>query len=234
MNNQYENVAAAEVGEERVVDLRELFSVLLSKALWILLCMAICVAGAIIYTKAFLKPQYRSTAVIYVNDGTMSNTGSVAVATCLAEDYAKTIKLETVLKTSMAELGITNMSHTALASRISVSLEEESRIVVISLTDESPARAQTLCNKICEVSKVRFEQMTEVERVSIYEEATFPAGPSGPSLTTNVILGAMIGLVLPCAVILLIYMIDDRIKTPEDVQRTLKLSTLGNIPFHKD
>lgn len=234
MNNQYENVAVVEVEEERVIDLREIFSVLLSKALWILLCVVVCAAGAAIYTKAILKPQYRSTAVLYVNDGTMSNTGSVAVATYLAEDYAKTIKLETVLKTSMAELGITNMSHTALASRISVSLEEESRIVIISLTDESAARAQTLCNKVCEVSKARFEQMTDVERVSVYEEATFPTAPTGPSLMTNVILGAMIGLVLPCAVILLVYMIDDRIKTPEDVQRALKLSTLGNIPFHKE
>lgn len=232
MNNQYENVAAVE--EERVIDLRELFSVLLSKALWILLCIVVCVAGAAIYTKAILKPQYKSTAVLYVNDGTMSNTGSVAVATYLAEDYAKTIRLEKVLKTSMAELGITNMSPAALASKISVSLEEESRIVLVSLTDESATRAQTLCNKVCEVSKVFFEQMTEVERVSIYESATLPTGPSGPSLMKNIVLGAMIGLVLPCAVILLIYMIDDRIKTAEDVQRTLKLSTLGNIPFHKE
>lgn len=232
MNNQYENVAVVE--EERVIDLREIFSVLLSKALWILLCIVVCVAGAAIYTKAILKPQYQSTAVLYVNDGTMSNTGSVAVATYLAEDYAKTIRLEKVLKTSMAELGITNMSPASLASKISVSLEEESRIVLVSLTDESATRAQTLCNKICEVSKVFFEEMTEVERVSIYESATLPTGPSGPSLMTNVVLGAMIGLVMPCAVILLIYMIDDRIKTAEDVQRTLKLSTLGNIPFHKE
>ena len=232
MNNQYENVASVE--EERVIDLRELFSVLLSKALWILLCVVVCVAGAAIYTKAILKPQYKSTAVLYVNDGTMSNTGSVAVATYLAEDYAKTIRLEKVLKTSMAELGITNMSPAALASKISVSLEEESRIVLISLTDESATRAQTLCNKVCEVSKVLFEQMTEVERVAIYESATLPTAPFGPSLMTNVVLGAMIGLVMPCAVILLIYMIDDRIKTAEDVQRTLKLSTLGNIPFHKE
>ena len=43
----------------------------------------------------------------------------------------------------------------------------------------------------------------------------------------------MIGFALPCAVILLIYMIDDRIKNADDVQRAIGLSTLGDIPYRK-
>ena len=153
MNNEIErNVAASEAEEERVIDLREVFSVLLSKIVWILLCMAVCITGAVIYTKSFVKPRYVSTAVIYVNDGTMSSTGSVAIATYLAEDYAKTIRLRTVLETALNELGLQNMSYAELAGKITVSLEEESRIVESARSDTSALRAQTLCSKICEES----------------------------------------------------------------------------------
>ena len=233
MNNDVKNETGLDMENERSIDLRELLSVLVSKAIWIVLCVAICMVGALVYTKAFTKPQYSAKAVIYVNDGNMSSTGNVAIATYLAEDYAKTVKLRTVLETAIDNLAL-NMSYGELASKINVSLEEQSRIVEITLTDTSPARAQALCNEICYVSKARFEQMTNVERVSVYEEASLPTGSSGPGLTSNMIVGAMIGLVVPCAVILFIYMIDDRVKSPEDVQRALKLSTLGSIPYHKE
>lgn len=230
MNNEYEK--AEEMDGERTIDLREIFALLLSKALWILFSLAVCVAGAVIYTKAFVKPQYKATAVIYVNDGNMTSTGSVAIATYLAEDYAKTIKLRTVVEAAIDNLAL-NMSYQEVVGKINVYLERESRIVEITLVDDSPARAQALCNEICYVSKDRFENMTDVKRVSIYEEAAFPVSPSSPMMK-NVFLAAVIGFILPCAIIFLIYMIDDRINTPQDIQRALKLSTMGNIPFSKE
>lgn len=233
MNENYEEIAVKDVEEERVIDLREIMDVLLSKAIWIVLCVAVFIAGAAIYTKAFTKPQYRTTAFVYVNDGNMSSTGNLAVATYLAEDYAKTIVLPSVLETAINNLALP-MTYQQLASKVTVSLEEESRIVEITVTDTVPARAQALCNEICLVSKDRFEEMTDVKRVSLYEEARLPSAPSGPNMTRNMLIAAVIGFILPAAIILLVYMIDDRVKSAEDIQRALKLSTLGDIPFRKD
>ncbi|MBQ8351979.1 MAG: hypothetical protein IJY20_08075 [Clostridia bacterium] len=233
MNNEYEHVAVAETEEERVIDLREIFHVLLSKAIWIVLCVAIFVAGAAIYTKTFTKPQYRATAVVYVNDGNMSATNNIAVATYLAEDYAKTVTLPSVLEKAINNLAL-DMSYQELTPKVSISLEEESRIVEITVTDTAANIAQALCNEICLVSKYRFEELVDATRVSLYEEARLPSGPSGPNMMRNMMLAGVIGFVLPCAVILLIYMIDDRIKSAEDIQRVLKLSTLGDIPYRRD
>lgn len=234
MNNKYGNYMMTENEEERTIDLRELFSLFLSKALWILLCVAVCAAGAAAYTTATYEPAYKSTAVIYVNDGNMMSTGNLAIATYLAEDYAKTVKLRTILEQTLTELGIESMTYKQVSANLSVSLETESRIVTISYTDTVADRAQKICRKICEVSKARFEELTNVERVSIYEEASLPEGPTGPGMMTNVLFGAVIGFVLPCALILALYMIDDRIKTTDDVLRTLNLSTLGDIPYHRE
>ena len=232
MNNKVENVMITEE-EERVIDIREIANVLISKALWIIICMAVFVAGAFIYTKAFVKPQYKTTAFVYVHDGNMSATNNIAVATYLAEDYVKTVMLPTVLETAIHNLGL-EMSYQSLASKIRVSLEKESRIVEITVTDLSPERAQALCNEVCLVSKDRIEKKTFGERVSLYEEARLPLSPTGPSLVTNLLVAAIAGFVLPCAVFLAIYMLDDRIKNADDVQHGLKLSTLGDIPYRKD
>lgn len=230
MSNEYENERES---DERVIDLREVVKLLLSKAVWIILCVAVCAVAAGIYTKMFTKPYYKATAVVYVNDGNMSSTSNVAVATYMAEDYAKTIMLPSVLEAAIDNLGI-QMSYQDLSSKINVSLEKESRIVEITLTDTDPRRAQALCNEVCLASKARFEEKTNVERVSLYEEARLPAAPAGPSMVKNVALAAVIGFVLPCAIILVVYLLDDRIKTADDVLQGLKLSTLGDIPYRKD
>lgn len=230
MSNEYENERES---DERVLDLREFVKLLLSKAVWIILCVALFAVAAGIYTKMFTKPYYKTTAVVYVNDGNMSSTSNVAVATYMAEDYAKTIMLPSVLEAAIDNLGI-QMPYQELATKISVSLEKESRIVEITLTDTDPRRAQALCNEVCLASKARFEEKTSVERVSLYEEARLPAEPAGPSMAKNIALAAVIGFVLPCAIILVVYLLDDRIKTADDVLQGLKLSTLGDIPYRKD
>ncbi len=231
MNNEHQSVTPV-AEDERVIDLREVFSLVLSKALWIILCMAIFAMGAALYTKYFVKPRYTSTATIYVKDQKMLNTSNLVMATYLAEDYVKTVTLRTVLEETLENRSV-NMSIGQLQGSISISLDEESRYVYIAVTAGNASLAQALCEELCLVSKARFESVTELERISIMDEANLPAAPHSSGMMKNVIIGALLGAVLPCLLILFIYVIDDRVKTADDVQRALKLSTLGTIPYVK-
>ena len=47
-------------------------------------------------------------------------------------------------------------------------------------------------------------------------------------------MGALAGLVLSAGVVVLITLIDDTIKTEDDIERYLGISTLANIPDRKD
>ena len=56
MNENFERELVREEDGEKVVDLREIVNVLLSKLFWIILCTAVFVAGAAVYTKMFVAP----------------------------------------------------------------------------------------------------------------------------------------------------------------------------------
>ncbi|GHO76930.1 hypothetical protein KSD_47010 [Ktedonobacter sp. SOSP1-85] len=65
------------------------------------------------------------------------------------------------------------------------------------------------------------------------EPALPPTTPNGTGLTTNLVLGFGLSLVLMCVFAILLDWIDVSIKTPEDVARLAQLEPLGSIPLRK-
>jgi capsular exopolysaccharide synthesis family protein len=65
--------------------------------------------------------------------------------------------------------------------------------------------------------------------LSIVETAQTPLQPIGSGLTTNVLLGMAMGLVLSGSAAYLLEYLDDTIKTEEDVRQRLGLMTLGKL-----
>lgn len=82
----------------------------------------------------------------------------------------------------------------------------------------------------------RFQQMTEtsgIERADarITSEAAVPLGPSSPNKKLNLILGLMVGMGLGCVVVFVVEMLEQSLRTPEDVQGRVGAPCLGAIPF---
>lgn len=69
----------------------------------------------------------------------------------------------------------------------------------------------------------------EVNALNVLEEASIPWEPISPNKKMNVLLASIVGLILAVAGIFVIEYLDDTIKTPDDITRTLNLPTLGNI-----
>jgi capsular exopolysaccharide synthesis family protein len=77
-------------------------------------------------------------------------------------------------------------------------------------------------------------QDTRDSNVHIIDHALMPGGPFYPSLRKDATTGLLIGLLLSAALILVIEFLDRTIKTPEEVERRLGLSTLAVIPDLSD
>ena len=65
--------------------------------------------------------------------------------------------------------------------------------------------------------------------LSIFERATVPARPVSPNVPETVLMAAAIGLVLALGGAFLIEFLDDTVKDPEDMARTVDLPMLGSI-----
>ena len=71
------------------------------------------------------------------------------------------------------------------------------------------------------------------DKPSIAEKAITPKAPSSPNLTKNIAMGGIVAAAIAVAIIVLGYLLDDTIKTEEDVRKYLQLNTLAEIPIEK-
>lgn len=213
-------------------DWEEMFSVFLSR-IWLIIFVGVLGAlGGLAYTKKTAVPIYTSTTKIYVlerKDNSNVTTGDLALGAELATDYTELIKDRTVAEEVISELEL-SMSPEALASKISVSMKESSRIITIGISDRDPYTANKLVTAVREAAVVHIKQIMNSETINVVEEANIPQSYAPFSYKKNALMGAVAGILLVCAITYLQYVMSDTIKRPEDVTRYLGLSVLGSVP----
>lgn len=218
--------------DEVEIDLRELFGVILSKWVVVLLVTFLFGVLAFAYARLMVTPQYRSTASIYVinqrNSDALTYT-DLQAGLQLTDDYKVIIKGRSVLEKVIYSKGL-SMSYEQLAGKVSVSAYENSRVVNISVTDPDPYVARELADAVCAAASEKIIDVTGVSAVKL-EKANIPTAPFSPNTRKTTVLGMAVGFILSVGLILLFYLLNDSINTPDDVEKYLGLSTLGAIPM---
>ena len=219
--------------DEIEIDLQDLFGLLLHKA-WVIILATIAMAAIGFAVSFFLiTPQYESTTSIYISTskgGENSMTYSDAqLASQLTKDYEELILGRTVLEKVINTYDLSE-SYASLKSRVTVANTSNTRIITITVKDPNPQNAQILANSIRDAAAIHIKDVTDVEAVNVADEANLPTSPSEPSVPKWTVLAALIGMILSAAVIIAQYLLDDTIKSSEDIEKYLELSTLGLIP----
>ena len=122
------------------------------------------------------------------------------------------------------------MSYRELVGCISVTNTNNTRIVCIRITYDDPVMAKEIANEFATVSSKQIADIMMVEQPTVVEEAVVPKGKSSPSNGKNAVLGALIGLILTAGIVIVRYLLDDTIKSADDVEKYLGLHTLAAIP----
>lgn len=220
--------------DETELDLREIFGLLLNKAGVIILTAVLGALIAFAFTKLLVTPLYQSTTQIYVMNKTSDNTQLVNASdlqssTYLTKDYMVLVKSRPVLEQVIADMKL-EMKAGDLAAKISVSTPTDTRILTISVTDPDPILAKMLADSIREAAKNQILSVMGVEAVNTVEESNLPENPVSPNVKMNILIGFALGLLLSIAIVIIRFMLDDTIKTQDDVEKYLGLSVLGLIP----
>ena len=211
----------------------------LLKALWakkVLILLVAIVAGAVsfAYSSFVVKPEYRSTTRIYVVNRNQSDKPGLTnqdlqAGTYLVKDYREIILSQDVLEKVVSDLGLTINAKT-LAKKVQVTVPADTRIVSISVSDHKPDEASRIANALREVAAQKIIAVTRVSDVTTLEEARPATGPSSPNIRRNTMMGVGAGAGLVIVVVLLVELLDDRVKRPEDVEDVMNISLLGVVP----
>ena len=209
--------------DEIEIDLLELIRVILSKLWLVILVTALGVGIAAAATIFFMKPIYKSTSTMYVltKSTSITSLADIQMGTQLTQDYMVVISSRPVLEKVIDNLGL-DMNYEGLKS-----------FLEITVTNNDAFLAKKIVDEVADVSAAKMAEVMETQAPNIMDYGTVPEAPSGPSLIKNSLIGAIVGFVLICGLLVLFYLLNDTIKTADDIEKYLGLNTLGLIPLEE-
>ncbi|HFI0101073.1 TPA: YveK family protein [Streptococcus suis] len=211
----------------------------LLKTIWrrkiVILLMALLSAGlAFAYSSFLVTPQYDSTTRIYVvgqhaEAGVGVTNQDLQAGTYLVKDYKEIILSQDVLSQVVSELNLEDN----LKEKVSVSIPVDTRIVSITVRDSNPNEAARIANSLRSFAAQKIIEVTKVSDVTTLEEAVPAEAPSTPNTKRNILIGLLAGSILATGLVLVMEILDDRVKRPQDIEEVMGLTLLGVVPDSK-
>ena len=147
----------------------------------------------------------------------------------MVKDYREIILSQDVLEKVATDLKL-DLPPKGLAGKIKVTVPVDTRIVSISVTDRVPEEASRIANSLREVAAQKIISVTRVSDVTTLEEARPATSPSSPNIRRNTMVGLLAGAVIMVVTVLLVELLDTRVKRPEDIEDVLQIALLGVVP----
>lgn len=216
------------------IDVFQLIKVLWKRKFLIVLAALVAGLAAFAYSSFMIKPQYASTTRIYVVNRNQADKPGLTnqdlqAGAYLVKDYREIILSQDVLEKVVADQKLT-MDAKTLGRKVSVTVPAETRIVSISVRDGNPEEASRIANALREVAAQKIISVTRVSDVTTLEEARPATSPSSPNIRRNTMIATIAGVGFVTIIVLLVELLDDRVKRPEDIEEVMHISLLGVIP----
>ena len=223
MNNQEANTIE--------IDVLSLLRTIWRKKFLILLTAILTTGLAFAYSAFLATPQYDSTTRLYVVNQSSDNGAGITnqdlqAGSFLVKDYKEIILSQDVLKNVTTTLGITE----DIKDKITVTIPTDTRILSITVRDSDPNQAATIANTLRDEAAKKIIEVTKVSDVTTLEAALPAEKPSTPQTKRNLVLGFIVGAFLATALVLVLEVLDDRVKRPQDIEEGLGMTLLGVVP----
>ncbi len=223
MNNQEANTIE--------IDVLSLLRTIWRKKFLILLTAILTTGLAFAYSAFLVTPQYDSTTRLYVvnqssDNGAVITTQDLQAGSFLVKDYKEIILSQDVLKNVTTTLGLAG----GIKDKITVTIPTDTRILSISVRDSDPDQAATIANTLRDEAAKKIIEVTKVSDVTTLEAALPAENPSTPQTKRNLVLGFIVGAFLATALVLVLEVLDDRVKRPQDIEEGLGMTLLGVVP----
>ena len=218
--------------QETEIDLLEIAHLLWQKIWLILIGFVVGAAIAFTFTKFFVTPQYKAESIIYIFSKTTSITSlaDLQVGSQLTGDFTIIATTREVVESVIDELNL-NTTYESLVKTISVSNPTSSHMLKISVENPHPVQAANICNTLSDKLRDQIADIMNTDRPSVVQRAIPPKSPASPSVVRNTEIGALVGLVLVAGILIVQHLLDDTVKTDEDVKKYLGVDVLAAFPY---
>lgn len=223
---------------EITISLKDIFRVLKKNMIFIILMVLIFSACAFFVTKFFITKKYTSNISLYVDTNYSStdiyNSGSNDLnsynyAQKLVATYIKMLNTKTFYS-KVAEKLDNKYTASEIEGMVSFKSDEETEIFQASIVSISPSEAKYIADAVSEVAPTVISHLNNNATLKIVDEADIPQTYSSPSMTKNILVAFMAGLVFALIIAFLRDYFDVKIKYDSDMTTLEGVPVLTAIP----
>lgn len=236
MSNNDESYKMKITDDRKTVNVIEFARFLFKKLFFVILVGILFGVLAFGLSKFVLTPKYEAETKVYVLNNSNNNnaesiitTSDLQVGNYLTKDYMELVKSRPVLEHTIKKLNL-DISQDKLKSMITLDAPADTRILCIKVTSQDPELSKNIADTVREAAGKQICSIMNADAVNVVETAALPEKPVSPNIILNTIIGILLGFVFTVAVIFIIFISDDSIKSVDDVEKYLGLTTLTTIP----
>lgn len=223
--------------EYREIDLLELFSLLWQRVWLIILTALIFGAAAFSYAVFVMTPRYKATALMYVNNSTLSigstdvsmSGDQLSVAKSLVDTYIVILKTRTTLEEVIEATGV-SYTYEELYDMIEASDVNSTEVFGVSVTSADAREAAYIANTITQILPKKIAGVMDGSSARLVDYAVVPAVKTSPDVTKLTAIGAVLGIVISCAAVLLAHYFDEKIHDESHLLDNYDEPLLAAIP----
>ena len=211
----------------RQFEIREFLLILVPKLPLLLFGAVVGAALAGMYVSLCLAPLYSATAKLYIFSRSAPEDAVLAfkTSTIETEDYQEVFRTQQVCETVRRELKL-DFSYEQMRSRLTVANPDKTRTVYITFAHESAGLAAEIANAYARAGKAFIQQKMRDSAGSTLSVALVPGEASGMGRKSYFLLGGIWGGACSVTILFFRFSLDDRPKTPRDIQKAAQIPTL--------
>lgn len=220
------------------LNIKELINYYLKKLPIMFLTTILAILIGYAYVEYYQVPMYHGkTTIILIQNNENGNKdiineteNELNVNSKLVTTYSEIIKSRRVLKQVITNLEL-ELTPKELAKQINVSSISETPIIEITVSNSNANMAAQIANEVATVFKLEIVELYNLENVSTIDEALPEEYPYNISFTKQMLVYAIIGFMLSCIIIFLLYYFDNSIKSKNQIEEKFDIPVLGEIPL---
>lgn len=220
------------------IDIKRIIEIIFSKKLIITLIILLSVTLGYVYSYYYKKPEYKSSVTILLvadenkTDKSLTQT-DVNLNNGLISTYSSIAKSSSILQKTIQNLNL-DIPVSKLEQNVEAKQIDNTQFLEISVKNESPERAKNIANELAEVFTEQIKEIYNLQNISIVDKAETEEKPCNINHMKDMIIFGFAGIVLSIIIVMIIYMFDDTVKDQKDIEKNIKLRTIGTLPVDRE
>ncbi len=217
------------------LSIQQIAKVLIRRWWIIALCAIIGGSAAFTYSAYVVDPRYTSVGTLIVNNRRESSAiasigvNDITAAQHLVNTYAIILKSNSFVNRVKEKTGL-EYSVAQIQNMVTYASMNETEVLAVGVTTLNREHSAIIAETILDLAPEEIEKYTDVASVQVVDHATLPKGPSSPNIPSNTLTGGMLGAIVPVLILLVLELLDTRVKSFVDLNNKYKLPILGVIP----